>query len=158
MTTIDPSNLFGFLIQDLARLLSRSFERTADNLTITRAQARVLAFVAMREGPTQSEVAALMDIQKIALTKLVDGLEAQHLLFRRPDPKDRRIRRLYMTDKSHAVLASIWSVLAEVSEQALSVLPPDRQAAILHDLAIVRASMNNSEAGTNGKQSTEAKP
>ncbi len=138
MTRIDPTNLFGFLIQDIARLLSRAFEQQASELNISRPQARLLAYVALSEGAKQTEIAALMDIQKITLTKLVDGLETMKLIERRPDPSDRRVRRLYMAAGAHSVLDNIWQLLSEVSNAALAPLSSERKLALIEDLATIR--------------------
>ena len=61
----DPATgrTFGFLVQDVARLLKRHFERRArqSGLPITRRQAAVMIYVARHEGVSQAEVAARLD-------------------------------------------------------------------------------------------------
>lgn len=138
MTNIDPQNLFGFLVQDLARLMSRTFSNKQHGFEVTRAQARVLAYVSLLENANQSEIAALMDIQKIALTQLVDGLEEMGLIERRRDPNDRRVRRLHMPDKAKRVLNDIWHHLSDISDLALTALPANRRKAFIQDLAAIR--------------------
>lgn len=138
MTETDPTNLFGFLIQDLARLLSRTFEHIPGNLQVTRAQARVLAYVTFYKGSTQTEIAALMDVQKIVVTKLVDDLEQMELIERHPDPNDRRVRRLHVANHAGPVLDQIWQRLSEVSNIALAPLPAERAKTLLQDLAAIR--------------------
>lgn len=138
MPDINPSDLFGFLIQDMARLMSRLFEQQPGNLAISRAQARLLAFVYLYEGSKQAEIAALMDVQKITLTKMVDELETLQLLSRRADDSDRRVRRLFMESGAKSVLNDIWQRLAEVSDIALAPLPKARKAQFLKDLLAVR--------------------
>ncbi|MBV1934670.1 MAG: MarR family winged helix-turn-helix transcriptional regulator [Parvibaculaceae bacterium] len=138
MTNIDPQNLFGFLVQDIARLMSRTFSNKEHGFEVTRAQARVLAYVSLLENANQTEIAALMDIQKIALTRLVDGLEGMGLLERRPDPDDRRVRRLYMPAKAKRELDNIWRHLSDISDLALTALPADRRKAFIQDLVTIR--------------------
>ena len=51
------------------------------------------------EGLKQSELAEMLDLQPITLTRLVDRLCANGLIERRADPNDRRAKRLYLTPR-----------------------------------------------------------
>ena len=53
----------------------------------------------MHEGLKQSELAEMLDLQPITLTRLVDRLCANGLIERRADPNDRRAKRLYLTPR-----------------------------------------------------------
>ena len=141
MREINPSDLFGFTVQDLARLMSRLFEQQPGQLAISRTQARLLAFVYLYEGSKQSEIAALMDVQKITLTKLVDELEQRQLIKRVPDSCDRRVRRLFMEAGAQSLLEDIWHRLADVSDIALAPLGEERKQAFLNDLSLVRQNL-----------------
>ena len=154
MTITDPTNLFGFLIQDLARLLSRTFEHIPGNLQVTRAQARVLAYVTLYKGATQTEIAALMDVQKIVVTKLVDELEQMELIERHPDPSDRRVRRLHVASHAGPVLDHIWQRLSEVSSIALAPLPAERAKILVQDLATIREHLMLHTASQAAKRDT----
>jgi len=135
---INPTDLLGFLIQDVARLMSRTFEQQRGELSITRSQARLLAYISLNEGAKQSEIAALMDVQKITLTKMTDDLEKKNLVERRADPADRRVRKLYMTEQAKPVLDGIWQRLLDVSAIALSPVPKARRKQLLVDLMSIR--------------------
>ncbi len=138
MQNTNPSDLLGFLIQDVARLMSRTFEQQHGDLPITRSQARLLAYISLNEGAKQSEIAALMDVQKITLTKMTNDLETKSLVERRTDPTDRRVRKLYMTEDAKPVLEGIWLRLLDVSTIALSAVPKNRRKQFLDDLMRVR--------------------
>jgi len=58
---------------------------------MTRAQWAVLARLEYNEGLKQSELAEMLDLQPITLTRLVDRLCASGLIERRADPDDRRV-------------------------------------------------------------------
>jgi len=135
---IDPTDLLGFLIQDVARLMSRTFEQQHGELSITRSQARLLAYISLNEGAKQSDIALLMDVQKITLSKMTDDLETKNLVERRADPTDRRVRKLYMTADAKPVLEGIWQRLLDVSTIALSAVPKSRRRQFLVDLMSIR--------------------
>src|ERR1700686_1417320 len=89
----------GALLHDVARLIRRRFERRArqTGLAITRQQAGVLLSVARNEGLSQAAVATLLDIEPIALVRLLDRLHEEDLVERRLHPTDRRVRTLWLT-------------------------------------------------------------
>ena len=134
----DPTRLFGFLIHEIARLLSRAFEQQTNELNVTREQARVLAYIAMNEGAKQADIAKLMDVQKIRITKLVDDLEQLKLIRRQSDPDDRRVKKLYVEDDAQIVLEGIWQRLSDISDIALSSIPTQERKKLVNHLSAVR--------------------
>src|SRR5258708_36076743 len=66
-------------------------------LAITRQQARALLSVARNEGLSQAAIATLLDIQPIALVRLLDRLHEEGLVERTLPPTDPRLRTLWMT-------------------------------------------------------------
>jgi DNA-binding MarR family transcriptional regulator len=47
-------------------------------------------------------------IEPMMMVRILDRMEADHLLERRADPADRRARRLYLTKKAKPLLEEIW--------------------------------------------------
>ena len=95
----DPRALqpnIGAMLYDVARLMRRRFERRARQsaLPITRQQARALLHIARNEGLSQAAIATMLDIEPIALVRLLDRLHEEGLVERRPHPTDRRVRTL----------------------------------------------------------------
>jgi MarR family transcriptional regulator, transcriptional regulator for hemolysin len=64
----------------------------------------VLARLDRFEGLKQSELAGMLDLQPITLTRLLDRLCVNGLIERRPDPNDRRANRLYLTRAARPLL------------------------------------------------------
>src|SRR4051794_41901376 len=56
----------------------------------------------------------------MTLVRQLDRMEEAGWIERRPDPTDRRARRLFLTDKGHRVLSRIWSVADETRDEALA--------------------------------------
>lgn len=84
------------------------------------AQARVLMYVSRQEGIRQIDLAELLDVQPITLTRLIDQLVGGGVLERRTDPKDRRAYQLYLLAPAKAHLASIEQVTQSIREEALA--------------------------------------
>jgi MarR family transcriptional regulator for hemolysin len=108
---------FLFLIYDVAQLLRRHADKRARTLGMTRAQWAVLARLQREPGITQSRLAAQTDVEPITIGRLVDRLEANGLIERRPDPHDRRIWRLWLTPKSAPILKQLAAFRRELHDE-----------------------------------------
>src|SRR5205809_2699502 len=123
--TMDLDHSFGFLVHDVARLFGRRFnQRALLFLGLTRAQCKVLGYLARNEGINQAGLADLLEIRPMTLVRQIDRMEEAGWIERRPDPADRRARRLYLTAKARPVLGRIWNVANETRDEALTRLSP----------------------------------
>jgi MarR family transcriptional regulator for hemolysin len=95
------------LINDVARIMRTNFDQRARARGMTRAQWLILARVGRRPGVSQSELAAICEVEPITVARLVDRLEKRGLLERRPDPNDRRIWRLHNLPSAQPILEEI---------------------------------------------------
>jgi MarR family transcriptional regulator, transcriptional regulator for hemolysin len=105
---IDNRDLrLGFLIHDVSRLRRIAFDLLMKPMGVTRSQWWVLAYVSRHDGMVQTELAALLDVGKVTLGGLVDRLESSKLVERRPDPADRRAKRIHLTAAAQRLLADM---------------------------------------------------
>src|SRR5438309_10626309 len=121
----EVSRAFGFLVHDVSRLIKRRFERRARQmgLPITRQQAAVVLNVAGNEGVSQAEVATWLDMEPIALVRMLDKLHEEGLVERRAHPTDRRIRTLWLTPAARPVIERILIVNQAIRAEAFAGLP-----------------------------------
>ena len=87
---------FGFLLADVSRLLRKLFDQKMGVLGLSRAQWRLIVNLRRRQGLSQSELAELLEIEKPTLVGLIDRMEETGWVERRSDPKDRRIKRIFL--------------------------------------------------------------
>src|SRR5438876_7824780 len=125
----DPATLhpnIGAMLHDVARLIGRRFERRArqTGLPITRQQARALLYIARNEGLSQAAVATMLDIEPIALVRMLDRLHEEGLVERRPHPTDRRVRTLWLTLLGWQVIDRVLAIDAEIREGYCAGLGP----------------------------------
>src|SRR3954451_2980217 len=111
-----PQREFAFLVNDVARLLRTYADQQARHFGMTRGQWAVLARLEYAEGLKQSELAELLDLQPITLTRLVERLCANGLIERRADPSDRRAKRHSLTAQAHPLM----NRLAEFGESMMA--------------------------------------
>jgi MarR family transcriptional regulator, transcriptional regulator for hemolysin len=111
---------FSFSLSDVARMLRTYADSKAGQFGITRAQWVVLVRLDRFEGLKQSELAEMLDLQPITLTRLLDRLCGRGLTERRPDPNDRRANRLYLTASARPMLEQLGDLGDELMTTALA--------------------------------------
>lgn len=94
---------FGYLLHDVTLLFRKHFDRRATRFGLTRAQWRALKCLHLRQGIRQSELAEYLEMEAIAVGRVIDRLQAAGFVERRADPNDRRCWRLYPTERARAV-------------------------------------------------------
>lgn len=109
----------GFLVNDVARMLRREFDRRVQSIGLTRSQWSVLVYLNRRDGMQQIELAEQLDITPITLSGLLDRLERDGWAERRPDGSDRRAKRVYLTPKVAPVIKNIQRLGKELRLEAL---------------------------------------
>lgn len=81
-----------------------------------------------REGPrTQLALAHQLGLDRTVMTYLLDDLQKDGLVERRPDPADRRARRVELTEDGRARLCDLAERLAEAEERLLERLDADER-------------------------------
>src|SRR5271163_3160160 len=95
------------LLNDVARLMRTRFDQRARTRGMTRAQWVILARLSRQPGLSQNEMAAICEVEPITVGRLIDRLETRGYVERRPDPSDRRIRRLHLLPAAKPVLDEI---------------------------------------------------
>jgi len=84
---------------------------------------RFKALNALRAGPLKSnELASIILLSPAALTRLADGLVADHLVVRTADSADRRAVRIALTEVGRAELARGAAVVTEALDEILGRL------------------------------------
>lgn len=111
---------FGFLIHDVSRLRRIVIDRALKPVGITRSQWWVLSFLGRRDGMTQTALAADLDLTKVAIGGLLDRMEGSGFVERRADPRDGRIKRVYLTPAGTRFLGTIRANIAEVETDILA--------------------------------------
>jgi len=135
---MDAQNSVAFLLHDLSRQFRYRFDALARVIGVTRPQWRALLILARREGLSQSELADLLEVERITLCRMVDRLAEAGLVERRADPRDRRIWRLHLTASAHGIVEQLTKIGADLEEQALSPLSPAERTMLRETLARVR--------------------
>jgi len=116
----DLSRNFGFLLNDVARLMRTAYDRRIRKLGLTRAQWWVLTHLYRSNGVSQTELAETLEIEKPTLGRLLDRLEAKGWVKREHDAKDRRVWRVHLTNEVEPALRTMRMIAKELRRDALT--------------------------------------
>ena len=130
-----------FTIMDVARLLKTFADQQARQYGMTRAQWAVLVRLDRSEGLKQSELAELLDLQPISLTRLLDRLAENKLIERRADPNDRRANRLFLTPAARPLLERLSELGTDMMATVLEGLDAKTIERMLRDLGLVKGNL-----------------
>lgn len=135
MRHASPRAKFSFLIHDVSRMRRTFFDQALKPLGITRAQWWALGNISRHaeDGMIQTELAHILETGKVSVGGLIDRLEEAELVYRQPDTIDRRVKRIYITDKGYKILDHI-AVVGEQLDRALFENVSDEELATAADV------------------------
>jgi DNA-binding MarR family transcriptional regulator len=143
----DLSRNFGFLLNDVARLMRTAYDRRIRTLGLTRAQWWVLTHLFRGDGVSQTELAETLEIEKPTLGRLLDRLEAKRWIRREHDAHDRRIWRVHLTDEVEPALRTMRAIAAELRRDALAGLNAVERERFVDTLLTLKANLLRGQAG-----------
>lgn len=110
MAKYDFETSVGFVVNSTAK----SFQKVLDiglrkKVGVTISQWRIVVTLIQHPGLTQKEIADRVSVEGATLVPMIDKMEEEGLLKRKPDSKDRRVNRIYLTPKAD----SLWNSMLE---------------------------------------------
>ena len=106
-----------------ARACCATTSITAPKAVAPRAQWIVLFRLRQQEGLSQVDLADVLELQPISLVRLLDRLVEHGLLERRPDPRDRRANRLFLTPGGRQLVDDLDSLRDSIATDVLQDIP-----------------------------------
>lgn len=131
----------GYLISDVARLLRTVFDRRVRHLGVTRVQWLALTRLDRRPGASQSDVADMLEIERATAGRLIDRMEANGWVERRPDARDRRVNRIYLSQTSEELLQSLWPIAAATNDEAMNDLTEEERRVLTKLLSRMKSRL-----------------
>ena len=141
-----------FTLMDVARMLRTYADQRARHFGISRAQWGVLVRLDRSEGLKQSELAEILDLQPISLTRLLDRLAKNGLIVRRPDPNDRRANRLFLTPAARPLLEQLVKLGRDMMEHVLAGLDGGANDRLLRNLDLMKDNLRTAIARNSTEQ------
>ncbi|MDA1073780.1 MAG: MarR family transcriptional regulator [Proteobacteria bacterium] len=141
----------GFLVTDIARLLTTQYNRLVKPTGLTRSQWRMIVQLHRKDGLTQSELATLLTIGKVSVGGLIDRLEHSGWIERREDEHDRRSNRIYLTKQGRDFDSMMIDASQELAKITFKDLTEDEIVIFESLLSGVRQNLLDAEVCEGGQ-------
>jgi len=152
----DPERGIGFLIHEVGRQLRADFRPRVAHLGLTQAEWQTIARLARHQGLRQTQLAEILEIQPITLTRHIDKLAEAGWVERRPDPDDRRAVQLFLTDAAAPIMAELWDAADDLYDKALAGISKARRDQLIETLLTIKTNLQTSDPDTSAETSQTA--
>jgi MarR family transcriptional regulator, lower aerobic nicotinate degradation pathway regulator len=128
----------GYLMARLGEASRRRFHKALEPEGLHPRHFGVMTMVAAHPGMSQQQLHEQTAIDPSSMVAVIDELEARGLAERRPDPEDRRARRVFLTAQGEQTLKRIRGLAADLQREFFGALTAEERKtlhALLRKLA-----------------------
>lgn len=115
-------NSAGYLVNNLARLLVEVLRKRIAPLGIVPGQFPTLLALWEKDGLTQKELLALVDIEQATLANTLTRMERDGLITRKEHPADARARTIHLTEQGHSIRDEAYQTAMQINKEVLADL------------------------------------
>jgi DNA-binding MarR family transcriptional regulator len=130
-----------FLLSQLGSYMADDFKRRLAPLGVQPRMNAVLVALAADDGLSQRQLSARLGVHRNVMVSLIDTLEEQGLVERKPCPVDRRAFAVTLTDKARGILPALEAQSHALEDDVTAALSPDERAALRDMLQRVSAEL-----------------
>ncbi len=136
MDEMDTS--FGFLVHDIARQMTSVLDKRLSKHGLTRSHWRAVLYIWRTPGISQTELSDILDLSRMGVTGLIDRMESKRLVSRKDDEKDRRVKRIYLTDSTEKLVPTIITLGGEMVDEFFAGINAADQQTLINLLVKVK--------------------
>lgn len=125
----------GMLINRLAHAMALDMDRRLRAYEVTLSQWFVLKQLWRQEGRSQVELQDLLDLERATVNGLVQRMTRAGLIQSKPDPDDRRVQRIFLTERGRALQKITPALEEEVNTRVLEGFSDDERTFFIRLLA-----------------------
>lgn len=131
----------GMLFHDIARLRIRIYDGAIKDTGLTHAQVFVINHLLKKNGMSQVELAAVLGMGVVGVSELVDRMEQRGWVERRPDPKDKRAKQVWLCARVKRLLPKVLAAIHALNAQTLEGLSRQEIDALITSLQRIRRNL-----------------
>jgi MarR family transcriptional regulator for hemolysin len=121
---LDYKNSVAFISRNASKALEKALdEELLHTSGLPGAKWKVVIALAIRNGLSQKELADFLSLDASSLVPVIDRLEQDQFVTRKPDPKDRRNNRVFVTKKSESIVGSVVDSILNLRKIAYRNIP-----------------------------------
>jgi DNA-binding MarR family transcriptional regulator len=137
----DPTRDFQPVFWAAKRAIALASSAAFSRHGVHEGQQYILQALWEEDGLTPGELARRLGLATPTVTRTATRMEAAGLLRRRPHERDRRLVRLFLTERGQALRGAIDREGEDLSERALASLDHGERAALVRHLDRVRRNL-----------------
>lgn len=122
-----PEGRLGYLLRQAHQAMRTAIEQEMREINLTAPQFSLLSVIRHEPGLTGTELAQDSMLTQQTTSEIVLTLERRGLIERRDDPRDRRSRRIHLTDAGAQVLGDADARVASLEEESARSLDSDER-------------------------------
>ncbi|MFJ6322417.1 MULTISPECIES: MarR family transcriptional regulator [unclassified Rhizobium] len=125
------------------RKLRAAFDALVREHGMTLSRARVFRKLSRRDGINQRELADELELETPTLVRILDAMEAQNFIERRPAQSDRRAKQIFMTESGKVVAAEVEALATGVRADILEGISDEDIGVALKVIRAMTANVQN---------------
>lgn len=134
----------GLLIIKLAHMMALDMDRRLKAYEVTISQWAILKHLWQQEGRSQVELQELLGLDGATITGLIQRMIHLDLIQRRPDPSDRRVQRVFLTERGRNLEQVTKALEDAVNSRALKGFSADERTFFIR---LLTRALQNCEEG-----------
>jgi DNA-binding MarR family transcriptional regulator len=116
-----------FLLGKAYQKAHADFKKRLRPYDLTNMQHLVLEGLWYREGMTAAELCKTLILDKATMSGVLERMVEAGWILKKPDPKDRRVQRLYPSEKASSMKAKLITERKKANEELLSRFTPEER-------------------------------
>ena len=137
-------NSIGYKVYRTSRAFQKAFDlELRHKVGMTLSQWRIINVLISFNGITQKEIADKLEMEAPSLIPVIDKLQSSKLVERRPDPKDRRVNRIYLTKKAESLYEIMHECGLSIIKSATNGIEQDQLNFVIQYLDIIINNLIN---------------
>ncbi len=142
---ITLSHHYGHYLRILHWQFDQAVTSALAQMDLTAAQGQIMGFLSHRQtAPCSKDIEEAFQLSHPTVSGLLSRLEKKGFIEFRPDPADRRCKRIYMLPKGHACHETIHRIIQETESKVVSGFSEEEKAQFA---ALLQRSMSNMGPG-----------
>jgi len=135
----DKINSAGYLANHMARLFAKGLQERIAPIGIVLGQFPILLELWERDGITQKQLLAKLDIEQATIANTLNRMERDKLIRRTAHPNDARAQQIWLTEKAAMLRKPAYDAALQQNALALSKLSPEEH---LQFMRLMRTVIN----------------
>ena len=135
---IEIEKSIGFLLSKAYQCACALFNEEFTSYDLTPQQFGLLGFLWIEDGLSQTELSAKSQVDRTTIGGIIDRLEKEGMVERRPHPEDRRAYQVFLTHKGKILEDELCTVANRVQDMVNSPLTAEEQTLLIRLLEKIR--------------------